>query len=236
MDNIRAMLADVTDLELAVEIGPNKRINLKCELFEIVTDTKFAVSVPIHNGQRYPLAVGLKMQVYFKKEDLGVCHFSGMVVSRHSTGSPPLLFIQLLSAVDKDQRRNYFRLPLLTDVILKIPAGITIEKQMDRGKIIEVEIVDYKKIPVITKDISGGGLRAIVGERLELGLKLQIIIVLEKDRVEVPAEVVRCQLSDPIVKRYDCGIRFLEMEEKDRSKIVAFVFEKQRNLRKKGLV
>lgn len=230
------MLEAVTDLELVVEIEPNKRISLKSELIEVVTEAKIAVSIPIHQGHRYPLEVGKRLTVYFKKEDLGVCNFSGLVVSRQAEGATPILFIQMVSQVGKNQRRDYFRLPLITDVILKIPDGVTIEKQVNNGKVIDVEVVNFKQIAVVTKDISGGGLRTLVGERLESGLRVRIIIILEKERVEVQAEVVRCQLFDEAVKRYDCGFRFLELEEKDRSRIIAFIFEKQRNLRKKGLV
>lgn len=236
MDDLRSMLEAVTELELAAEVEPNKRISLKCTLIEIVSVAKISVSIPLYNGRRYPLEVGQKVRVYFKKEDLGVGSFSGLVVSRQLDGSIPLLFIQMVSLVDKTQRRNYFRLPLITDVILKIPTGVTIEKQVNNGKLVDVEIVNYKQTSVISKDISGGGLRALVGERMEPGQTLKVIVILEKERIEVDGEVVRCQLFDDAMRRYDCGIRFLEVEEKDRSRIIAFIFEKQRNLRKKGLV
>lgn len=236
MDNLRSMLENVTDLELAVEIEPDKRISLKCHLIEILTNAKFSVSIPTYDGRRYPLEIGKKVLVYFKREDLGVCHFAGLIVSRQIEVSMPHLCIQMVSNIDKIQRRDYFRLPLVTDVILKIPIGFTIEKQVNKGKIIDVEIVNYKQLSVITKDISGGGLRTLVGEPLELGQIMRIIIILEKERIEVEGEVVRCRIFDSAVKRYDCGIRFRDVEEKDRSKIIAFVFEKQRNLRKKGLV
>lgn len=236
MDNLRSMLKDVTDLELAVEVETNKRISLKCELVEIVNDMKFSISVPIHSGHRYPLDIGKRVLVYFKKEELGVCHFSGLVVSRTLDGIMPLLFIQMVSSIGKIQRRDYFRLPLVTDVIFKIPVGTTIEKQVNNGKLVEVEIETYKELKLITKDISGGGLRTIAGEKFEAGQKMQIIILLERERLELMAEVVRCQLFDAAVNKYECGLRFLKMEEKDRNKIIAFIFDKQRNLRKKGLV
>jgi c-di-GMP-binding flagellar brake protein YcgR len=104
------------------------------------------------------------------------------------------------------------------------------------GKLVEVEIPVYRELQVVTRDISGGGLRAMVGERFEPGMQLTVILLIENERIEVKAEVVRCQIFDETVKRYDCGLRFLEVEEKIRSRIIAFIFEKQRNLRKKGLV
>ncbi len=236
MSDLRSMLKDVTVLELAVEVEPDKRISLKCELIEIVTAAKISVSVPIHNGRRHPLDVGKRLLVYFKKEDYGVCHFFGLVVSRQLDGLPPTLSIQMVSPIDKVQRRDYYRMPLITDVILKIPQGVTIEKQVDNGKIVEVEKTTYKELSVVTKDISGGGLRTLVGEQLELGLIMKIVIILENEQIEVEGEIVRCQIFDAAVKRFDCGIRFRDVGEKERSKIIAFVFEKQRNLRKKGLV
>lgn len=236
MNDLRSMLKDVTVLELALETEPDKRISLKCDLVEILNAAKISVTVPAYNGRRYPLDTGKRLVVYFKKEDLGVCHFNGLVVSRQLDGEQPLLFIQMVSPVDKLQRRDYFRMPLVTDVILKIPQGVIHEKQVDMGKVLEVEKVSYRELKVVTKDISGGGLRALVGEQLELGLILKILILLENERIEVEGEIVRCQLFDAAVNRFDCGIRFRDVGEKDRSRIIAFVFEKQRNLRKKGLV
>lgn len=236
MESFRSMLENVTDLELTFELEPDKRISLKSELVEIVTDTKIAITIPSFNGRRYLLDVGKRLRIYFKKEDVGVCNFYGLVVSRKLDESMPILLIQMVSQVDKNQRRDYYRLPLVTDVIFKTQIGVVKEKQINNGKIEEVEIPSYKELAVVTKDISGGGLRAMVGERFEPGSKLQVIIILDNERIVVNAEVVRCQIFDETVKRYDCGVRFLEVEEKDRSRIIAFIFEKQRNLRKKGLV
>lgn len=236
MDNLRSMLENVTDIELALEAGPDKRISLKSELVEIVTDEKIAISIPSYNGRRYPLDVGKHLKVYFKKEDVGVCNFSGLVVARKLEDHTPLLFIQAVSAVEKQQRRDYFRLSVITDVIFKLQSGVVIEKQVNNGKVIDVEIPTYREVAVVTRDISGGGLRAMVGERIEMGSQILVDILLDNERIAVKAEVVRCQLFDDTVKRYDCGLRFLEVEEKDRSRIIAFIFEKQRNLRKKGLV
>lgn len=236
MESFRSMLENVTDLELTLEVSPDKRISLKSELVEIVTDTKIAVTLPSYQGRRYPLEVGKRLRIYFKKEDVGVCNFYGLVVSRKLEDSTPVLFIQMVSPVDKNQRRDFYRLPLVTDVIFKIQTGVITEKQVNNGKVVEVEIPSYRELAVVTRDISGGGLRAMVGERFEPGAKFQVIIILDNEHITVDAEVVRCQIFDETVKRYDCGVRFLEVEEKDRSKIIAFIFEKQRNLRKKGLV
>lgn len=236
MDDFRSMLDTVTDLELTLETEPGKRISLKCELIEILTATKIAVSIPLYNGRRVPLEMGMRVRAFFKREDLGVCNFNGLVVSRRLDGEMPSLHLQLVSGVDKNQRRDFYRLQLVTDVILRIQTGVSVEKQVDKGKIVEVEIPSYRELAVVTRDISGGGLRAMVGEPFTAGQRLNVIILLENERIEVKAEVVRCQLFDSAVKRYDCGLKFLDVEEKDRSRIISFIFEKQRNLRKKGLV
>lgn len=236
MDDFRVMLNNVTDLELVIETEPQKRVSLKCELIEILTAGKVAVSIPIYNGRRVPLEIGRRVRVFFKKEDVGVCNFNGLVVSRHLEGEMPSLHLQLVSAVDKNQRRDFYRLQLVTDVIFRLQTGVAIEKQVDNGKVIEVEIPSYRDIAVVTRDISGGGLRAMVGEHFNPGQQITVIILLEDERVEVTAEVVRCQLFDSTVMRYDCGLKFLDVDEKDRSRIISFIFEKQRNLRKKGLV
>ncbi len=236
MENFRTMLQNVTDLELALEVEPDKRINLSSTLVEVVTETKIAVAIPTYNGRRFHIETGKRVRVIFKKEDVGVCNFTGLVVSHKLEGEIPLIYIQMVSNVDKNQRRDYFRLSIVTDVIFKIQTGVTTEKQVNMGKLVEVEIPVYRELQVVTRDISGGGLRAMVGERFEPGMKLTVILLIENERIEVKAEVVRCQIFDETVKRYDCGLRFLEVEEKIRSRIIAFIFEKQRNLRKKGLV
>lgn len=236
MDDFRSMLQNIVNLELTFDLEPNKSISMKSELVEILSATKIAIAVPIYNGRRVPLEVGRRLRIFFKREDMGVCNFHGLVVSRQLDNGNPVLLVQMVSNIDKNQRRDYYRLQLVTDVIFRESMGVTLEKQVDNGKIIEVEVPAYKDHAVLTKDISGGGLRAAVGERFTLGQIITVVIPIEKDKIEVSGEIVRCQLFDEQLHRYDCGVKFLDLDEKDRSRIISFIFEKQRGLRKKGLV
>ena len=55
-------------------------------------------------------------------------------------------------------------------------------------------------------------------------------------QIEVKGNVVRIEKVDTFDYSYGLGIKFVGLNEKDRDKIIQFIFLKQRLLREKGLI
>ena len=93
---------------------------------------------------------------------------------------------------------------------------------------------------VVTVNISGGGALIVTGESYPPGTRLDLVLHLPDRVIPVEAEVVRHVpvavvpgSGDPVQTRL--GVRFTQIEERDREQIIRFIFAEHRRRRRKGL-
>lgn len=200
-------------------INMDKKSMLNAQLIDLTKNYAY-ISVPAYRGQRYPLYRGQKISISYYR-DAGEYQFYGEVIKE--TDNNILAYaIRPISELSKIQRRNYYRLPIAINVY--------IEKKQASGR---------GKIECITKDISGGGIRAVCDENIEEGQGVRIELFLDEDDkdfgITIDGVVVR-NIRDRVTNSYELGIMFEKITQANEDKIHAFIFEKQRLLRKKGLI
>ncbi len=86
-----------------------------------------------------------------------------------------------------------------------------------------------------TSDISGGGLRAVSKQQLQVGTNLKVSLDLPGTGVVQGAGVIVREELLPDRVLYAAGIKFTELAEKDRDKIIKYIFRKQLERRQKGV-
>lgn len=95
--------------------------------------------------------------------------------------------------------------------------------------------VEDESLAVITKDVSGGGVLFASKKPIRVGDKIRLLLELD-GKVETLGEVVRVGKSiDPTIGITWVAVSFIEIAERDRDKIIKFVFKKQMERRQKGL-
>lgn len=102
---------------------------------------------------------------------------------------------------------------------------------------VEVKIfgADLPPVTATTKDIGGGGLQIATKLALEPGVRLQIIIDLPGvGRMSTLGDVVRADFDERL-NISTAGIKFVEISERERDKIIKYIFKKQLERRQKGL-
>jgi len=131
----------------------------------------------------------------------------------------PIWICELPFALIKVQLRSFVRLPAALPLKFKILS--------DSG--------DPVSIGTTTRDISGGGLQLITKKDLPVGTILHLWLDLpEFGPVATKATIVRSD-QPPDTNIYWVATKFTEIVEKDREKIIKFIFKKQSELRQKGL-
>ncbi len=235
-EKLEVLLDGVDRVDLEIITPREEILKARSEVIAIMSDTKIVIGVPIVNGRLLTLSSGKRLKVIINRKDSGLHQFRALVLRRGHDESIPTMELQRISEIEKIQRRFYFRMPLILDMKLKIAVGERIEKMIDKGDVIEVTETDYIYHDILTNDISGGGLRATIKTPLELGKLVKVELLINNVRHDVNAEVVRCNLVHDVVTKYDLGLRFYEIDEHVRSKIISYIFEKQRKLREKGMV
>ena len=78
-------------------------------------------------------------------------------------------------------------------------------------------------------NISGGGLRFLTNDRFDSGdrLVLKTFLPTYAHVIKLRCEVVRCE---PLGKGYEVAVRYTDLDETTRDKIIKYIFARQRKL------
>ncbi len=121
----------------------------------------------------------------------------------------------------KTQRRNFVRLNV------RVPLEYTI---------VSDDIGLPETYSATTKDLSGGGLRFDSKVELAINTELEMILDIPRQgKITAVGQVVRC-IPLEFSPKYSIGVEFTLIDKKDRERLIRFIFERQRELRQKGLI
>lgn len=187
-----------------------------------VSDDYFAMSIPMFEGRYLPLERGEKVEIIYY-DNLVLYKFIGLVTSRKIDNNVPQLILQFPDKVQRIQRRNYVRVDLIE--------YINYCKFIDDKKVEDIYYEDDKNLfKAILLDVSGGGIKLKIKEKVKEGEILLIQLPTSEGILKLKGRVVRVAKDDD--DRNLCGICFIEMDSKTRERIIRYVFDimrKQRN-------
>lgn len=176
-----------------------------------------SIGVPVSQGGFIPLREGTTLDVIFC-DDVSAYSFTSVIINRITIPIPNLV-IEFPSKITKIQRRQYVRLPLVTPLEYRI-----LEKDgLSKGK------------KGYTIDLSGGGILFKTKDDLPSNTIITIRTVIGDENIELPATVIR-SVKEEENNDYGISAEFHEISENTRDKIIRYIFDVQRDRRKKGLI
>jgi len=195
---------------------------------EALEDTGIRVAHPMFGSALIPVMPGDEVVVEYLQDGERV-GFPAQVLQRVEEATPALILTKPEPGdIRRQQLRSFFRL----DVSLPIeymPSGRKLPGQEEpdllRGR---------------TVNISGGGAQIITGESYPIGTRLDVVLHLPDRLIPAEVEVVR-HVAVPVVPGSGesaeprMGVRFTQIDERDREQIVRFIFAEHRRRRRKGL-
>lgn len=205
--------------EVKVRVGEDSRY-FGVHVVEL-TDRDIGFEVPLEReGRPVRVRPGLKVSVEYSTQT-GIYRFGGVVTEVGEDGTA-WFRMNRPSKWDHLQRRRFFRLSISVAVWWRPVRG----EEGGVGRFREA----------LTHDLSGGGLRLAFEEDLPVGTELQLKIDIGEHRpVEATGKVVRsCYREDDGVVL--ASIEFLEIDEVDRDRLIRYLFQRQGELRRKGLL
>ncbi|OPJ57108.1 flagellar brake protein [Alkalithermobacter paradoxus] len=203
-------------LQIEIETSDIKENNLISQLLEIVSEDEYFIAVPIVNTSLFPIYVGSKITIYYTIESSGVFKFSAEVIDRKK-GDISYLHIKRISEIKKIQRRDYFRLEISIPIELYDLGDNLISKGY-------------------TKDISGGGISAILDRKIQNNIYVYCKIDIDNKKYKLHSKIVRSGIYEKNTDLFEIGISFEKIDNKERNNIVGFIFKEQRKLMQKGLI
>ena len=221
----------MTDMELKINsrieiIDFHGGINYKSNIQDM-TEVGMSITIPVKEGKYLPLNTGEKVSIIYYG-DKEVYQFEAEVLGR-AIDVIPVINISKPQNPRVVQRRNYVRVLMLKNIKF-----MSIDKELAEKETSKItKVIDksqFKK--AILLDLSGGGMRIKTEEKLQLSEFIMIAIELIEEEIMIKSRVVRCDLQPDNTNAY--GLKFLELGEKDRDKIIKYIFQVMREQRKKG--
>ena len=209
--------------------------SVKATVREVYSSHKLIIEIPANGGRFTSPSVGDRLEFKCLYEESGVMEFVGLIVNRIVNDDCFVLHVLRTSNIFRAQRREFFRVSLLQDAELFLENGEGEEIFIHNGQQIVQKVKQYKAISVILKDVSAGGARVFSKERLDVGCQLEVKFAIDHLKFRLNCEIVRCLSTEDVVKRFDLGIKFINMDTSLQTKLISIILEKQRKHLKKGL-
>ncbi len=244
MDGFNKHLNIADEIDIMIFSTGGLSVTLSSFVYDVSSDTRLILSNPIKDGVLFPLEKSYTYYFRFYVENSGMYLFKGILIDRIKFDNLPSIVIHLESDIKRVQRRKFYRVNFisvghflfekkLSDDQIAITRERMLKKYKNESDFIIDEVI-YEKIAFDTTDLSGGGLRVYTNNEFELGEFVKGEFKISNSWVTFKGEVIRCEKKD--YNRFEVGIKFLELDSITQSKIVAYVFEVERNLIKKGLM
>ncbi len=187
---------------------------------EDVADESVTVAAPLDNGSVVPLRQGQMVSLEYwdtdpKREGRYSAKFC--IIRRYVEGSLPMLDLEPLGVWSRIQERDFVRVDVSLDAHFVVYAG------------------DYPQgsRPCRVSSLSGGGLLLVVEESLPLDTCLLVVLYLDSGTVRLGGKVVRVETTEFGIGH---GVSFGDIDDKARQEIIQYVFRRQLESRRKGLV
>ncbi|RKD34455.1 flagellar brake protein [Thermohalobacter berrensis] len=210
-------VGDKVDIKV---LDPSYKEKYVSQILNVLDEYTYEISGPIHKRNIVPLSLGLQIKVMYCKEQKGRFMFKAKIIEREKK---PIYKIKIerLNKIKRLQERNFYRLPIMIKVI----------KQFQNMKNKEIE-----KEECITEDISGGGLRILCNKKHNLDDIVLCKFTMNGIELSLKCQVVRTEDCDNKNYKYSLGMKFIDITDYQREKIIKFIFDEQRKLRQKGLI
>ncbi len=216
-----------------VEDLEHKRV-LTSRIMDLPQKNQIRIAMPFHEGRIVPLSVGEQYQVYILAEKT-IYSSQFTVVERMRDGNLFMADMEMLTALTKIQRREFFRHSC------HLSAGYRTIQGEEIRELTEDEVLALSWNPCVIQDISGGGVRMYSEQEEETGslVQLRMLLVIDGKQQEFLL-YGRMIASEPKKERPDIFEQRIEFEhigERERELIIRYIFSEERKKisKEKGL-
>lgn len=202
-----------------VEYPSDKYIS---QVLDILNDEEYIISGPIRRSVLIYIRENTIIEVMYFKKEIGKFVFKALVTEIWEKELYKLK-IKRISDITKIQERKFFRLTVSLDVHTKY------EIKNENEEIVIEEVCK-------TVDISGGGMKLLSNYNYKKDDRLLLTFTINDLELNLLGEVVRVSKINSGNFNYEIGLKFIGIESFQRDAIIKYIFEQQRELRKKGLM
>lgn len=199
----------------------NQRIEYLPVRIEEISAEYMALSMPMWRGTLIPLRRGERLSLRTFKHD-SYYGFDATVVER-KLQSVPLLIVQRPQIIlYLGQMREHVRISTVLPVRFRQLSGNS---------------NDFSAYEAFTSNISAGGALLCTDMPLQKGQKLWLeLFIPQTEVICCQALIVRVFTAADSIPRGRVGLKYMDIDEKDRDRMARYIFSKQREFIQKGLL
>lgn len=211
----------VVNQKLQVELKSGNYAGKYSSRIEDASDTSISISAPTYQGGLVPLNPGMTIGCVITTE--GSLYIFQSVILEKKLEPIPVLIIKMPENMQKIQRRSFFRLRVSLPVLWRVVPSLT-----------SPSFDEFNK--TICNDISGGGLLLIMASPPPKDTLIEVLLDLPK--LGTISSIVRVAFikESPDKKTTEIATEFVIIEEPEREKVIKFIFDQQREQRKKEML
>lgn len=219
---------ELVRLDQVIRNEQNKKVYVS-KIYDFLQKNQLQIAMPIYEGRIVPLELDERYTACFYTER-GLLQCNVKVVSRYREGNLFFLDIQLISELEKVQRRQFYRYDCYIDAKIRIVSDEEYDTGIPDDVSIPEDALPWQPARII--DISGGGVR--LNQRMHVE-RNEVVKV--KFMVSVVGEILSFNLfarmlsSVPVQGRtdmYEQRMEFLKITQDERDKIIRYIFESER--------
>lgn len=198
-------------VEMELVTTQDKIIKLKTIVEEIIDESQIKLFAPISRGTNYPIRLDQKFTLItvFKyptvdKYDILSCQCK--ITDKQKEGKISTIEITKTGMFSQIQRRNYFRLPLIKNIDI---------------------IHDEKKYELLSKDLSGTGIRGYISQSLPENTEGFLMLDVGNKILELNIKIIECKPDPDHSYRYELRGSFINIRNSQLSSVLKYIFNKQ---------
>lgn len=213
--------------------GTYKKKKFNSKVVDVIDEDHLEILMPMEQTKLVLLPVNGQYDVHFFTQK-GLYQCLAKVVNRYKNGNLYLLEIELISSLQKYQRREYYRYVCTMDCSLRYLSNVE-KNTIETGEKVEYEDLPFKKGTIV--DISGGGLRLVADTKYEDDDLILMNYVLGDPSSGKEYKHIGKILSIKELENnkgsFEHRISLENIPNKDREQIIRFIFEEERKKRNK---
>lgn len=216
----------------------------KSSFSDNLTDSRWEITMPVDSGRVVLFQLGMQFDFIIYTQNKTILKSAAIVRQRYRRGNMYFLAIELTSNLEKIQRRQFFRLPCTIDMsFYEIRYDDKAENESEFCKSMyknhAINSKNMQTVKSVILDISGGGIQFSMSTPLEEGtyFMAQFSLALEEStqQFNIVCKVISCTPDSDYTDRYFARSKFIFDRMAEREKIVRFVFEEERRIRRREM-
>lgn len=201
------------------------------EIYEIMSEDQIQIAMPMEQMKVILLPVDGEYSLCFYTSS-GLYQCIGRVVERYKSNNLFVLVMELVTGLQKYQRREYYRLNCILDMKSKVIEESEFTKSPDQLIFMDTDLTFDNGVMV---DISGGGARFISKAEYQDGSLIRFNFSLfvngALNEYKLIGKVLKSRELENKPNNYEHRVMFVNIMNDDRESIIRYIFEEERKIR-----